>query len=64
MRFTFYATLFVTASAVYIRDEDHEYANHLWAQFDDGKISHEAVAKLAANHWFSQIDGETVQSDR
>ena len=62
MRFTFYAALFASASAVQLQNEEDAYADYLWAQFDAGEIPQEAVYQLAeeyaASHWFGQVEDD------
>ena len=59
MRFSFYATLFATATAVQIQNEEDAYADYLWAQYDAGELSQEGMMELAeeyATTHFGQVD--------
>ena len=59
MRFSLYATLFASAAAVQIQNEEDAYADYLWAQYDAGELSQEGVMQLAeeyaATH-FGQVE--------
>ena len=59
MRFSLYATLFASAAAVQIQNEEDAYADYLWAQYDAGELSQEGVMELAeeyaATH-FGQVE--------
>ena len=67
MRFTFYAALFASASAVQLQNEEDAYADYLWAQYDAGEIPHEAVMQLAeeyaASHWFGQVEDDASPAE-
>ena len=67
MRFTFYAALFASASAVQLQNEEDAYADYLWAQFDAGEIPQEAVYQLAeeyaASHWFGQVEDDASPAE-
>ena len=59
MRFSFYATLFATATAVQIQNEEDAYADYLWAQYDAGELSQEGMMELAeeyATTHFGQVE--------
>ena len=50
MRFSFYAALAASASAVHLMDDPDAYADYLWAQQAAGEISHEEMIELAQEY--------------
>ena len=64
MRFSLYAAIAATASAVYLQSDEDAYADYLWAQHDAGDITHEEMLQLAEEYAeehfvdFAQYEGE------
>ena len=50
MRFSLYAAIAATASAVYLQSDEDAYADYLWAQHDAGEISHDEMLQLAEEY--------------
>ena len=50
MRFSLYAAIAATASAVYLQSDEDAYADYLWAQHDAGEITHDEMLQLAEEY--------------
>ena len=62
MRFSFYAALAASVSAIEIQSHEDAFADYLWAQHDAGELSTEQMMELAeeyAEEHFAETEVET-----